>query len=95
MISPENGLPEHVLSLCHSFLIIASRLASRHLGLRNSSRDGARQALGTVPRRTTPCPWAAVAWTAAGLHHCLSLEWQCQGVKLPFCCALHSSLPTF
>lgn len=50
MISPENCLPQHVVSLCHSFLIIASHLAARHLGLRNSSRDGGSPGSGnSVP----------------------------------------------
>lgn len=58
---------------------------------------GARQALGTLcPEKNNAltlgtggldCGWSCTT--------CLSLVWQCQGVKLPFCCALHSSCSTF
>lgn len=42
---PSENCAEHVIFLCSS-LITASYLATRHLGLRNSSQGKARQALG-------------------------------------------------
>lgn len=45
---PSENCAEHVIFLCSSFLITASYLATRHLGLRNSSQGKARQALGVL-----------------------------------------------
>lgn len=58
---------------------------------------GAHQALGTLsPEKnkalslgtgSLDCGWSCTT--------CLFLVWQCLSVKLPFCCALHSSHSTF
>lgn len=83
--------PEHVVFLCSSFLIIASHLATRHLGLRNSFwvTGVACQALRALsPERKNKAlslGTGSLYWgTGVGARTLALLPvWQCLSVKLP------------